>query len=87
MIPVPDDEQNAILLGKSLLPNTTYVAVGFSRPLVTSDDNDEDLDRPLYLHFGFGPFDANSSFPVGDPGANRWISRSPIQFECNRNCT
>ena len=69
-----------------MIPDTTYGLVIFSRPLVTSDDNDQNLDQPLYLRFGFGEFIVNSSFPIGDPGDNRWISRRPIQFDCSLNC-
>ena len=69
-----------------MIPDTTYGLVIFSRPLVTSDDNDQNLDQPLYLHFSFGEFIVNSSFPIGDPGDNRWISRRPIQFDCSLNC-
>ncbi len=81
-----DEEQNAVLLGGEMIPNSTYGVVGFSRALVTSDDNDVNFDQPLYLHFGFGEFIANSLFPIGDPGGNRWISRSPIEFDCSLNC-
>ena len=81
-----DEEQNAVLLRFEMIPDTTYGLVIFSRPLVTSDDNDQNLDQPLYLRFGFGEFIVNSSFPIGDPGDNRWISRRPIQFDCSLNC-
>ena len=84
-IPVSEDDHNAVLLGAYVDPNTSYAYVAFSRPLVTSDVNDADLSRPLYLHFGFGPFNASSPIPVSDPGANRWVSTSPIQFDCDSN--
>ena len=82
----PDEEPDAVLLRRVVDPQTNFAIVNFSRPLVTSDDDDEDLDRPLYLSFGYGLFDVNSSIPIVDPGANRWISRNPIQFGCNSTC-
>ena len=83
---VRDDEQDAVLLGREVDSFQNLAVVTFSRPLVTSDVNDEDFDRVLFLYFGFGPFHANSSNPIGDPGLNRWISNDPIQFDCNINC-
>ena len=86
-IPVSEDDHDAVLLSAYVDPNTSYTYVAFSRPLVTSDVNDADLSRPLYLQFGFGPFDANTSMPIGDPSANRWISNDLIQFDCSLDCT
>ena len=82
----PDEEPDAVLLRRVVDPQTNFAIVNFSRPLVTSDDDDEDLDRPLYLSFSYGPFDVNSSIPIVDPGTNRWFSRNPIQFDCNSTC-
>ena len=82
-----EDDFDAVLLSAYVDPNTSYAYVAFSRPLVTSDVNDADLSRPLYLHFGFSPFNASSPSPVSDSGANRWISNDLIQFDCSLDCT
>ena len=82
---IGDEEPDAVLLGREVDPTTNFAIVNFSRPLVTSDDDDEDLDRALYLSFSFGPFNASSPDPIGDPGLNRFISGNPIQFDCSRD--
>ena len=91
IVPIPDNETNAVLLEREVDTATNIAYVKFSRLLVTSDGADERLNRPLYLFFSFGPFYPSSNFssPIGDPGSNTWISTSPIQFDCaiNRKST
>ena len=87
IIPIRDSETNAVLLEREVDSAKNIAYVKFSRLLVTSDGADEDLDRPLYLFFSFGPFypSLNFSSPIGDPGNNTWISTSPLQFDCAIN--
>ena len=82
----PDEKPDAVLLRRVVDPQTNFAIVNFSRPLVTSDDDDEDLDRPLYLSFSYGPFDVNSPIPIGPPNGTSWINGNPIQFDCSSTC-
>ena len=87
IVPIPDDETNAVLLEREVDTATNIAYVKFSRLLVTSDGSDERLNRPLYLFFSFGPFYPSSNFfsPINDPGNNIWLSTSPLQFDCAIN--
>ena len=76
----PDAERNAFLLSRNVDTNFAYVT--FSRPLDTSDVDDVVLDHPLYLHFGYSPSDI---IEINTTQTSIWTSRSPIQFDCNRD--
>lgn len=81
-IPVSDQEQDGTLIDVYTNQTTSLVYVTFTRPLETSDD--EDLDRPLYLYYGYGTFDTTSPVsPVGPPD-NLLVSTVPIRFDCER---
>ena len=79
-VPQPDATQSAVLLSRTVDPNTNITYVTFSRPLDTSDVDDVVLDRPLYLHFGYSP-----DMAINSSRTSRWTSRSPIQFDCNQD--
>ena len=79
-VPQFDATQSAVLLSRTVDPNTNITYVTFSRPLDTSDVDDVVLDRPLYLHFGYSP-----DMDINSPRTSRWTSRSPIQFDCNQD--
>ena len=79
-VPQADATQSAFLLSRTVDPNTNITYVTFTRPLDTSDVDDVVLDRPLYLHFGYSP-----DMDINSPRTSRWTSRSPIQFDCNRD--
>ena len=78
----PDAERNAFLLSRNVDTNFAYVT--FSRPLNTSDVDDVVLDHPLYLHFGYNP---TSIMDFNNAVTSKWTSRSPVQFDCNRDGT
>ena len=82
-MPEPDAERNAFLLSRNVDLNTNFAYVTFTRPLDTSDVDDVVLDRPLYLHFGYNPLTTIMDF--NSPVTSKWTSRSPIQFDCNRD--
>lgn len=85
-IPGFDEEQDAVLVDVYTNQNTSLVYVTFRRPLETSDD--ADLDRPWYLYYAYGPFDASSPLsPIGPPGPNLWVSTDRIRFDCERKST
>lgn len=82
-MPEPDVQQNVFRVSRVVDPDTNIAYVTFSRPLNTSDVDDVDLDSPLYLHFGYS---AANIMNISDPRTNIWTSRSPIQFDCSRDC-
>ena len=82
LVPQADARQNAVLLSRTVDPGTNIAYVTFSRPLNTSDVDDVVLDHPLYLHFGYSPSDI---IEINTAQTSIWTSRSPIQFDCNRD--
>ena len=85
-LPIQDEEPDAVLLRRVVDPQTNFAFVNFIRPLVTSDESDDDLDRPLYMTFSYGPFLVNSPLPIGPPNGTIWLSGNPIQFDCSSTC-
>ena len=82
---VPDGNQDADLVSAYIDQNSGLVFVSFTRPLETVDD--VVLDRPWYLQYAYGPFNASSFDQIGHPGPNLWVSTEALQFDCEGKST
>lgn len=75
-----DLRQDATLISFEMDQSIAESTAIFSRPLITGDVDDDDLNVPLYLQYAYGNITNNT---IGDPGLNRWISRHQLSFDCS----
>ena len=81
--PQVDTLQDATLISFTMVQSIAESFAIFSRPLITGDVNDDDLNVPLYLHYAYGDIINASLNIIDDPRENRWISRQQLSFDCS----
>lgn len=83
MAPQTDASQDATLISFVVDEIRMISTATFSRPLITGDTDDDDLDRPIYLQYAYGAIINASINLIADPGPNLWISSSQLSFDCS----
>ena len=81
--PQVDTLQDATLISFEIDQSASESTAIFSRPLITGDVNDDDLNVPLYLHYAYGNIINASLNIIDDARENRWISRQRLSFDCS----